>query len=71
MELSPLHNMSVKELEKECEKAQKELLKFKIGVKTKQKKEIHLLRKAKKHIAHIQMMIREKQLGTSEKTLLT
>lgn len=67
MEFASLHNMSVKELEKEREKAQKELLKFKIGVKTKQKKEIHLLRKAKKHIAHLQMIIREKRLAEKEK----
>ncbi len=61
MELNELRNMSEKELGKELLKAKKELLKYKIGVKTKQKKEIHLLRKEKKHIAHIQMVLAEKR----------
>ncbi|MBI5754693.1 50S ribosomal protein L29 [Candidatus Peregrinibacteria bacterium] len=67
MELSELKNMSVTELSKELLKGRKELLKYKIGVKTKQKKEIHLLRRAKKHIAHIQMVIHEKRLAEKGK----
>ena len=62
MELLELKNMSRKELETELQKARKELLKYTIGVKTGHEKGIHLLRKAKKHVAHTRMVMQEKRL---------
>lgn len=60
-----LLNLSLKELKNELKKAERELLRFKIGIRTKHLKEIHQIRNFKKYVAQIHTLITEKKAKTT------
>ncbi|MBI2453372.1 50S ribosomal protein L29 [Candidatus Peregrinibacteria bacterium] len=57
--LNELKNLSEKELIKELEKARKEVLRYKIGIRMKQMKDSHTLKKNKKYVAQIMTILSE------------
>ena len=59
LSIQDLQSSTLKELLEELKNARRELLKIRIGVKTKIIKDISLVKKHKKYIASIKTIIRE------------
>lgn len=58
--LEEIRKSSLKNLEEELKKAQRENIQLRMQVKTGQSKDIHKLRAIKKHIARLQTIARTK-----------
>lgn len=65
--LQELVNLSIKDLQSELQKAEKELLRYKVGVRTKHLKEIHQIHNYKRYVAQIHTIIKEQQTAKAKK----
>ncbi len=67
MKVEDIRNLNLEELKKQLEEARKELLDFRFHLATKQLVNHREVRQAKKKIAQLQTVMRERELGIRSK----